>query len=250
MTTTPSPTPLQLPTLAWGRSHAPRRVLLVHGLGGSGNTWWRVANDLSRRDVQVVAPDLRGHGHAPRASTYGIEDHAADLLAVGTSWHLVVGHSIAGPIVATAAATSGFTRGLLLLDPVFDIDDETFAEVVADQLRELELSAPQLLDAHPEWHPDDRDLKLRASQMTSAFVVERCLTDSAPWHHLELLTDEALPPTTILAADPAVGTMFPPAHAELGVGDRVHCEALPGVGHSIQRERPDRVIQAIVDSLI
>ena len=166
-----------------------------------------------------------------------------------SNWDLVVGHSLAGPIVTTAAMTSGFTRSLLLLDPVFDIDDDTFPDVAADQVGELNLTASQLLDAHPEWHPEDRDLKLRAGQMTSAFVVERCLTDSAPWHHLALLTHDALPPTTILAADPEVGTMFPPEHAQRVASDHVRYEALPGIGHGIHRELPDRVVQSVIHSL-
>ena len=219
-------------------------MLLVHGLGGSGNTWWRVADQLAYHGVRVVAPDLRGHGNAPRTITYRIVDHATDLLALGSGWDLVVGHSLAGPITATAATTSGYTNGLLLLDPVFDIDDASMPQVISEQIAELDVGARELIDAHPAWHQEDADLKAQASRSTSPTVVEQCLTDSGPWHHLQLLTHDALPPTQILAADPAVGTMFPPHHAPRS-SDRVSYAALPGIGHGIHREAPDQVIHEI-----
>jgi pimeloyl-ACP methyl ester carboxylesterase len=45
----------------WGAG--PRRALLLHGLGSSGASWWRIAEALAEREFQVCAPDLRGPGH-------------------------------------------------------------------------------------------------------------------------------------------------------------------------------------------
>ena len=249
MTSAAHPTPVDLPVLAWGDASAPHRVLLAHGLGGCANTWWRVADEVAHHGVRVVAPDLRGHGSAPRASTYRIVDHAADLVAIGGGWDVVVAHSLAGPITATAAISSGYANALVLLDPVFDVDDDAIDGIMSEQIAELDLDMDQLLAAHPSWHQEDAYLKVQASRSTSAEVIERCLADSAPWHHLDLLAHDALPPTRILAADPAVGTMFPPHHAASVTGDRVSYDALPGIGHGIHREAPDRVIDEVTARL-
>ena len=76
--------PVTLPVTSWGTPAARYRALLIHGLGGAAGTWWRVADELASAGVQVVAPDLRGHGTAPATLDYRLGSYAADLAQLGT----------------------------------------------------------------------------------------------------------------------------------------------------------------------
>jgi pimeloyl-ACP methyl ester carboxylesterase len=116
-----------LPRWHWGDPTSPRRALLVHGLGSSAQTTWRLSEGLADAGWSATAVDLRGHGDAPRASRYRIEDFAGDLLGTrpedGGAWQLVVGHSIGAAAAAQAAGTDdGWAERLVLLDPALALD--------------------------------------------------------------------------------------------------------------------------------
>jgi pimeloyl-ACP methyl ester carboxylesterase len=106
-----------LPTgirMAYRRFGAPggRRVLAIHGVTGSNVSFGQVAPELAGRgDYDVIALDLRGHGHsdAPLGEPYSIDQHVADVVALARHLDLgaahVVGHSL-GSFVAWALAAS------------------------------------------------------------------------------------------------------------------------------------------------
>src|SRR5689334_18591886 len=77
-------------------------LLLVHGMGGSSNTWSGVIPLLARK-YRVIAPDLLGHGQSdkPRGD-YSVGAFAVllrDLLdALDVSRVTIVGHSLGGGI--------------------------------------------------------------------------------------------------------------------------------------------------------
>lgn len=83
--------------------------LLLHGLGATGAVWGPVEALLAQRGARVLAPDLRGHGAAPWASTYSVGGTAADLApaVAGATELYVVGHSFGG-YVALALASGWF----------------------------------------------------------------------------------------------------------------------------------------------
>ena len=56
-------------------------VLLVHGYPLSGRLWDEVVGHLGP-GFRVIVPDLRGHGRSDAAEVAGMDDLAADLLAV------------------------------------------------------------------------------------------------------------------------------------------------------------------------
>ena len=94
---------------------------------------------------------------------------------------------------------------------------------------------------------EDCRLKALAARACSPFVNEAVLRDNRPWDHGHLLAGVDVP-VTILVADPAAGGMLGPARAaELAdANPRVATRQLAGVSHSIQRDRPDLVIDAIL----
>lgn len=77
-------------------------VLLVHGLGGSANTWYGVADALKQHH-HVVAVDLRGHGRSQGKGEFTVERWAKDVGKLLKHLELpavtLVGHSL-GTLVA------------------------------------------------------------------------------------------------------------------------------------------------------
>lgn len=77
-------------------------LLLIHGMGGSSNSWQAIIPALSKK-YRVIAPDLLGHGQSakPRGD-YSLGAFAVwlrDLLdALGIPRATVVGHSLGGGI--------------------------------------------------------------------------------------------------------------------------------------------------------
>ena len=104
-------------------------LVLVHGLGGSTNTWYPQAQVL-KRDLRLVAYDLAGSGRTPLTDQISIDRHVQDLLRViehagvlrvghvaGNRVHLA-GHSL-GTIICQhfAAAYSDRVASLILIGP-------------------------------------------------------------------------------------------------------------------------------------
>lgn len=85
-------------------------LLLLHGLGASGEVWAGVRDLLDRRwPGRWVIPDLRGHGRSSHAPPYSFGQYAADiamLFKAGTRV-LVLGHSMGG-VVGLALASGWF----------------------------------------------------------------------------------------------------------------------------------------------
>lgn len=240
--------PVSLPTLEWGvRGH--RRALLLHGLASSAVTWWRIADGLAGAGFHVTAPDLRGHGTAPRTGSYRLSGYAADLWALGDRWDLVVGHSLGGTLGALICARENFAQRLVLLDPVFIVPEDQFDELVDAQLDELaDAGDPRAYaERNPGWHREDAALKAVAASQTSGYVIERTLSDNRPWWYLDLVGDVRIP-TTILCADPNRDPLF---DATLGEevarrNARITTMIVAGAGHSIHRDAADAVLDVLV----
>ena len=108
----------QFPLAVWHLpTHGPmdnqaRRVLCVHGFLNSGRSFAHLASQLPQ-NWEVFAPDLRGHGKSrplpPGAATHYWE-HAKDISMLleeyqeaGSSFDLVIGHSMGGNVAALVA---------------------------------------------------------------------------------------------------------------------------------------------------
>jgi Lysophospholipase len=129
---------LTLPRLHWGPKDSTLQALVVHGLGSSAATTWRLSEALAEAGWSATAVDLRGHGLAPRGSSYRIEDFAEDLAATtpvgGGSWDVVIGHSIgAASAVFAAHHNPSWAERLILLDPALELGDATREQVLENQ---------------------------------------------------------------------------------------------------------------------
>jgi len=225
-----------------------RTALLLHGLGGAGGTWWRVAEALRAAGWTVSAPDLRGHGDGPRGGSSRHDDFADDVLALRPDgagpWGLVVGHSLGGAVAVRAAARDPeWAARLALIDPVLRLPEEMRAEVRADELDALTATEEQLAEAVPDWDARDRAEKLRAARAADPASVAAVVDDNDPW---DLLADvpALTPPVLVLAGDPQVFTFFGPRLAAevLRANPRVRYAVVAGAGHSPHRDRPAETV--------
>ena len=220
------------------------KALLIHGLSSNSSTWWRIADALKDNGWDVTTPDLRGHGTADRAASYALEDYAGDL--PDGPWDLIVGHSLGGAIAVLRAAT---TKQLVLLDPVLEVQPEDFDAIKADQLAELQLTEESIRASKPLWSEKDLALKITAIAQVDPTAVERTFSDNLRWNVLEAARALDVP-TLILGADPSVSSLLPIATAKalVAANPLVEYRLIEGAGHSVHRDRPDVVIEAILDS--
>ena len=114
----PTPPPSSSVVGAMGRGPT---VVLVHGLGSDSNDWLRTARNLAR-DHRVVLVGLPGHGVAPMASPFSLEQAtlALDRAIAEESPDapvVLVGHSIGGLVAAAEALHApGRVRALVLVE--------------------------------------------------------------------------------------------------------------------------------------
>lgn len=93
--------------IAYSAAGSGPALLLIHGLGGTRQTWRHLIGPLAR-DYTVIAPDLPGHGQSdPPAGDYSLGAHACALrdllLAVGQHRATLVGHSLGGGVALQTA---------------------------------------------------------------------------------------------------------------------------------------------------
>lgn len=250
------PAPLTLPRLAWGDPAAPRRILLVHGLGSSGALMWRLGDALADAGWRATAVDLRGHGDAPRSLDYTVDAYAADLAATrpedGRSWDAVLGHSLGGAAATVAAAdTPEWTRRLVLIDPALYVEGRDAAIVRRSQERAFADPRIEVVQQeHPHWHPQDHELKIDAVRRASAWAVEQTSAQNQPWD-VRVRAARLTVPTHVIAADPAVYSIFTGALAEevLAATPLITMSVVHGAGHSLHRDRPEESIRQLLEAL-
>jgi lipase len=107
-------------------------VICLHGLGGHGARYRRMAAFLPHR--RVVAPDLRGHGRSTFDPPWTTGQHVADVLetvdGAGADW---IGFSFGGRILATIAAIAPErVRRMVLLDPALTLPVDVAAQRAED----------------------------------------------------------------------------------------------------------------------
>jgi pimeloyl-ACP methyl ester carboxylesterase len=108
------------------------QVLLLHGLGATGDVWRGCAPVLDERwPGRWIAPDLPGHGRSPHLPAYTFESLAAGVagaLAPGTPT-VILGHSLGG-VVGLTLAGGGFgvdVRGVIGLGIKVEWADDELA---------------------------------------------------------------------------------------------------------------------------
>ncbi|WIX77663.1 alpha/beta hydrolase [Amycolatopsis carbonis] len=217
-------------------------VLLVHGLGGTGN-FYQVQADALASSHQVIRVDSAGAGRSGLREGIGIESHADDLAAVldqvGVASAAVVGHSM-GTLVARsfAARHRDKVTALALLGAVAEPPE---AGRKAQHDRAALLRAEGTAAVAPGVVANAlSEATRRDKPEVAAFVRELVMRQDAEGYarNCEALAaatdpgpvDPALPLLLITGAEDRVG---PPAVSEAlaAAHGSANVEVLPGVGH-------------------
>lgn len=233
----------------WGSLTAPKKALLIHGLTGCSSSWEGVAQLLVAEGFFVVAPNLLGHAWR-RGTDYRMSTLAEDLrpyLINYTSYDVIVGHSLGGPVVLSLLQFLPKTKEttVILLDPALEIEWSTeiyeswFLNEAANVRTTEELADDQ------GWSRRDCVLHALGVSMCDRTTIEGVFSQNRPWSFSGLFKN--IPPhvkITVLASDPQLGAVCHSDHVPCDV-ERLNVRVLPGIGHCIHYEDPDAIVNAI-----
>ncbi len=270
---------LNFGALAWGPADGPL-AMLVHGYPDSAWTWRHLGPHLAERGRRVVAPFTRGY--APSDLTpddrYAVSDQAADIVAIhevlgGDEKAALVGHDWGA--VATWQVSSvepdRFSSLVAMSVPPADAILELLRSPAALGVaaRQLKMSWYFLFNQLPEserslgwlipklwrdWSPDyeaDEDLARAFEALNGPGrrrAALRYYRNTLTTGFGELLEMDPKAPALYLhgeddgCAQVEIGKMYA---GRLPAGS--HFEAVPGVGHFLHLEDPDRINALIAD---
>ena len=232
-------------------------VLLVHGLGGSANGFYRLFDGLKRRFRAIYAPDLPGHGFSPLplSGPNRLEEQmellsrfAREVVGAPT---LLVGNSLGGAMsIRLAASSPGSVVGLVLVAP---------AGALWSKSRLMELERAMLVRTAAEareltrrlFHKPPLPLMLFGSELRKMYgtpAVHAAFAEARELGHIpgEILASLRAPTLVLWGKS---DRLLPPEsvdyfRAHLPQGSKV--EVVPRFGHVPQVERPREVVQRIV----
>jgi pimeloyl-ACP methyl ester carboxylesterase len=261
---------------AWGPETAPP-VLLLHGVGSSSATFWRLGPALGAVGRRVVAIDQAGHGRTGRwLGHHRFRDNAADVAAfveasglagpgpasaaTGASRQpeggslVVIGHSW-GAMTAAALPAAGLRPDrIVLLDP--PAAPLATMQAMADDPGEapypdLAAARAAVQAANPDW--DERDVvgKAEALQAMDPAAVRSVLVDNGDWDGgLSDLADAAAVgiPVRVIRGEPVHGGLTPDAYltALRRTVAGARSVTIAGAGHSPLRDDPPMTIRAVL----
>lgn len=241
-------------------------VVLLHGIGSRGQSWWPVVDPLAAR-FHLYQLDLRGHGASGKpAAGYLIEHYAADLDAALDALDLqegeprILGHSL-GALVALSWASEHPSRAAALVveDPSLRVPPDIVAAF--DGWQQLAALTPAQAAAwyrqeYPDWSDDDclRRAETITSTAPGVFAELRAEAQEAlargTTDRMHILS-RVQSPTLLLYGSVELGSMVAPADAErfVEIMPRGRAIQLPGAGHSLHRDASDAFLKAVIPFL-
>lgn len=245
-------------------------VVLLHGLGDSGDCW----PDAVRRwspTYRVIGVDALGHGRSPRftpeqltsedpmeAMYAATERTLASVVAARGGPVVVVGHSMGGGIAgALAARRPDLVSGAVLEDPAWRDPDLRVQppEVARERVAECRAFADdpegQLEKGrvdNPTWPESElAPWALSKTRVDLDFLGLGIANLLQPWD--EVVAAITVPTLVLLAG--LGGPVTPQARARAAEIDNPHLDlrVVPGSGHCIRRDVPD-AFHALVDPFV
>jgi len=260
-------------------------VVLLHGFPETSRAWSAQLPALAGAGFHAVAPDLRGYGRSDRPAA--VEDYAFPKLlgdvagligALGHGSAHVVGHDWGGALAWVLAARSPeLVRTLTILNaPQPQVSARARRSDLAQQQKSWYMLLFQFPGVAETWLSADDFANLRRFVFGTAppaafppdererFVADLAgdgaLTAALNWYRANMppaawLRDPPEPapvsvPTMIVwgEADANMGPVLLEGSAATVTGP-LRVERLPGVGHWVQREAPDRVNELLLGFL-
>ncbi|MBX3001594.1 MAG: alpha/beta hydrolase [Caldilineaceae bacterium] len=235
------------------------QVVMLHGLTDNGACWTRLANELAA-DYDCILPDARGHGKSSApADGYSFEEQANDVIAFIKALNLdrpvLIGHSLGGAVSAQVAAKAPESiRGAILEDPAFitaepnpqrsDWPDRHGAN---QAMSHADLMAKGRAE-NPLWAADTFDTWATAKH-EARMEVFNALKATPPDFRSTVARFGV--PVLMITGDDARGVVVSAATAaELqALNPHLSVVHVPGAGHCIRYEQPDRVAEIVKEFL-
>ena len=239
-------------------------LLLLHGIGSRGSSWWPVIDPLAAQ-FHLYQLDLRGHGASGKPQRgYVVEDYAADLDAVLDALDLeaprLLGHSL-GALVTLYWASKNPTRAaaLVLEDPPLRTPPDILQAF--DGWQQLAAMTPAQAAAwyrqeFPDW--SEEDCLRRAESITSVapgvFAEMRAVAAEAlangTTDRTQIL-DGVQSPALLLRGNPELGGVVIPADAARFRQTVPHARDVyfPHAGHSLHRDATGEFLEAVIPFL-
>lgn len=234
----------------------PLTALLLHGVGSSSDTWWRVREDLADLGWETLALDLAGHGDrpVPAGGLRTVADLADDVWeqVADQRFDVLVGHSL-GAVVALelAAAHPGLVSQVVLLDPpalgpglrVGDVADGVLAQAAAARA-DLDAVVREVAEANPRWSLTDARGVARNALRVDADAVATWLR-AQQWDLPALVVDCPVPVGLVVADGPETALVEPGRSRVLAGLEPGRVVAITG-GHGLHRDRPALFLRALL----
>ncbi len=249
-----------LPALAVTRIGTGPAVVLVHGFTQSAASWSRVAGVLSASGLEVLMPDLPGHGASPPAD--GDLWAAAEQLGRSCGRAVYVGYSLGGRVcLHLALGRPDLVAGLVLVSTTAGIEDADERDerracdaALADRIEEGgDDGLPGFLD---EWLAQplfaalgesaaDRPARLlnSAGGLAGSLRAHGTGTQLPLWervHELEM-------PVTVVAGSEDAKFADLGARLAMAVGANASFVLVPGAGHAAPFEQPEAFARLVAD---
>ena len=239
-------------------------VVLLHGIGSRGQSWWPVVDPLAAR-FHLFQLDLRGHGASGKPERgYRMDNYAADLDAVLHALELeeprIMGHSLGALVTLYWASTNPSRAAALVLeDPALRTPPDILAAF--DGWQQLAALTPAQAAAwyrqeYPDWSDDDCLRRAETITGTAPGVFAELRADAATalatgttdrTHILTGLESPAL----LLYGNHELGSMVLPADVArfTEVVPRARTVHVPQAGHSLHRDASDCFLEVVLPFL-
>lgn len=235
-------TPMELHVEVHGQEN--RTAVLLHGMMGSHESWWRVVPLLVASGYRVLAVDLPGHGLSPHDDTMTVDRAArpvAETVAdeCGSTPDLAMGHSYGGLLLAAAVNDGLLTPALsVYVDaPFTSRGGWDMSEVTAEYERDKRARTYDGLRASRPFYSD-----------------QDCAVEARATEHFDPATAAAPAAGPGVSFEPETGSIIVRAKPSAYVDDGAAAEYerrgvivrdVPGAAHSVWYSHFDQFVAAL-----
>ncbi|HET8777706.1 MAG TPA: alpha/beta hydrolase [Candidatus Limnocylindria bacterium] len=236
----------------------PPLALLVHGIAGWWQTWWRVGPALAGRGWRVVAVDLRGHGASSRIEAPVTREQLAFDLAETIEalevlrFDVAIGHSLGAAAVQELAHGWPELVGRIVLEdpPGQDrTDDLSYQTHLADEVRAAmetpEAEIERTMRENPSWLREDAEQNVEGQRLCDINGILASLRAGMGSRVPELAPILTMPALYLLATEDR-SAIRGEARRDLIAGVPAGSTVLEiESGHTIHRDRFDEYIRVV-----
>ena len=220
----------------------PKVCVLVHGMMGSAESWWRVVPELVAAGYRVLAVDLPGNGQSDRDRSLTVE-RAADSLVETISEltdlapAVAIGHSFGGAVLAAAALRLRPQLAVYVDAPFVSRGGYDFSEVAEEYEQDRQQrTVLKLRENRPHYSDRDCEVEATAADRFDPFTAAAVASaGGGEWEPASgSIVVRAAPSNYVSDAEAA-------ALHEQGVSVR----SIPGAAHSVWYSHFDEFVAAL-----